>query len=195
MGLAASGTVVELREVLLRDKPSAMIEASPKGTVPVLVLPDGEVIDESLDIMLWALDKQDNEALLEVEREAQLALVQSMDQAFKPLLDRYKYPSRYQDEPTADHRELGMAWIKDNLGKRLEIGVHLFGDTPMFADIAIFPFMRQFAHVDRDWFYATAPEGVGGWLKGHIESARFAEIMDKHKQWEAGTRGVSFPKG
>lgn len=193
MGLVAAGQSVELREVVLRNKPAEMLEASPKGTVPVLILPDGEVIDESLDIMHWALGQRDEEDLLDIEADAQFALVQAMDSDFKPHLDRYKYQNRYPDEADADHRAIGLHWIRQNLEQRLAAHPNLFGERPRFADIAIFPFIRQFAHVDRDWFYETVSDGTKAWLTQHLESARFKHIMKKYKPWATGEAGVNFP--
>ena len=195
MGLLAAGIEVELREVVLRDKPADMLEVSPKGTVPVLVLGDGQVIEESLDVIDWALAQGDAGGLLAVDPEAQKALIENMDTVFKPHLDRYKYPNRYQDETgETDHRALGLAWIEANLAPRLDGQTNLFGADVSFADIASFPFIRQFAHVDRDWFYASAPASVGEWLKRHLASDRFARIMKKYARWVSGQPGVDFPE-
>ena len=193
MGLAAAGIKVELREVVLRDKPAEMIEASPKATVPVLILLDGQVVDESLDVIAWALSQSDAEGMLEREPEAQRALIDRLDNEFKPHLDRYKYLSRYPDEPAKDHRGIGLAWIERHLAPRLEARTNLFADAVSFADIASFPFIRQYAHVDRDWFYSTAPEAVCAWLKRHLASDRFAAIMTKYAQWKTGEPGIAFP--
>ncbi len=193
MGLLSAGVEVELREVVLRDKPAEMIAASPKATVPVLILPNAEVIEESLDVMDWALAQADPEDLLSIEPDVQRALVQACDRMFKPHLDRYKYPNRYADEPSADHRGLGLAWIMTHLAPRLETASNLFGARPMYADIAMFPFVRQFAHVDAAWFYETVPASVSSWLKAHIGSARFKAVMTKYDQWQSGETGVVFP--
>ena len=194
MGLLAAGVEVELREVVLRDKPAEMLDASPKGTVPVLVFPNGRVIEESLDVMAWALSTSDGDGLLSVEPQLQRALVGDMDANFKPHLDRYKYPNRYGDGAgQKDHRTVGLGWIEDKLAPRFANQENLFGDDASFADIATFPFVRQFAHVDRDWFYATAPDPVCDWLKRHLASDRFASIMQKYEQWVTGTPGVDFP--
>ncbi len=195
MGLLAAGIEVELREVVLRDKPAEMLEASPKGTVPVLVFADGRVIDESLDVIDWALGENDADGLLAVEAEAQKALIADMDATFKPQLDRYKYPNRYADEPGgSDYRGGGLAWIETHLAPRLQVQANLFGGAVSFADIASFPFVRQFAHVDRDWFYGAAPKPVGEWLQRHLASDRFAQIMKKYAQWGTGQPGINFPE-
>jgi len=194
MGLVAAGLEVELREVILRDKPAEMIEASSKATVPVLVLPDGHIIDESLDIIEWALSQNAPSKLLCNSPAEQRDLIARLDAEFKPHLDQYKYPNRYPDTPPADHRALAISWIETHLAPRLEQSPNLFGSAPALADIASFPFIRQFAHVDRDWFYATAPKPVCEWLLGHIESDRFKNIMSKYKQWQSGEPGVVFPE-
>lgn len=193
MALIAAGIEVELREVVLRDKPREMIEASPKATVPVLILPDGRVLDESLDVMDWALGQSDESGLLRAQPADQRALIAAMDEDFKPHLDRYKYLSRYPDEPSADHRAIGLSWIETHLTPRLRQSKNLFGEQVSFADIASFPFVRQYAHVDRDWFYETVTSEVGAWLKGHITSDRFKAIMTKYAQWKSGDTGVAFP--
>lgn len=194
MGLVAGGITVELREIILRDKPAEMLAASPKATVPVLMLPDGLVLEESLDIMAWALAQSDTQELLLREPDEQRQLVDAMDADFKPHLDRYKYQSRDADDRPADHhRGIGLSWIEAHLTPRLEQSRNLFGDQVSFADIAIFPFIRQFAHVDRNWFYAAAPQQVCDWLRGHLESPRFAAIMGKYAPWQSGQVGVSFP--
>jgi len=160
----------------------------------VLVLPDGRVLEESLDVMIWALGQNDQEGLLAREGDAQRQLVEGMDASFKPQLDRYKYPSRYEDEPISDHRAAGLGWINANLAPRLEKHANLFADEVAFADIAIFPFIRQFAHVDKDWFFATAPRPVCDWLKKHLSSDRFGAIMKKYPQWKSDAPGVNFPE-
>lgn len=193
MGLLEAGIEVELREVVLRDKPADMLAASPKGTVPVLVFPDGRVLEESLEVMKWALEQSDVRGFLKAEPEEQCALVDDMDARFKPHLDRYKYPNRYRDEPPADHRGTGLEWIAEHLATRLQKAPYLFGETVGFADVASFPFIRQFAHVDRDWFYATAPETVCEWLRAHLASDRFAHIMAKYPQWQPGAPSIVFP--
>ena len=193
MGLVAAGIEVELREVVLRDKPEEMIEVSPKATVPVLILPDGQVFEESLDVIDWALGQSDIEGLLDIEPAAQRVLVAAMDADFKPHLDRYKYLNRYPDEPAGDHRGTAFSWIETHLAPRLAQTDNLFRDAVSFADIAIFPFIRQFAHVDRDWFFSTAPQPVRAWLERHLASDRFAQIMKKYPQWQSDRPGVVFP--
>jgi glutathione S-transferase len=199
LALAASGQVVELREVVLRDKPAALHEASPKATVPVLVLPDGQVLEQSLDIMLWALQRHDPHGWLvptHGTQDAMLALVARIDTDFKHHLDRYKYPNRYENEScprTADgHRSAAEAIILE-LEARLARHAHLFGPHPALADMAIAPFIRQFAQVDADWFAAQPWPRLQRWLADWAQSALFVQVMGKNPPWQAGTAGVAFP--
>ncbi|MCR2833385.1 glutathione S-transferase [Parerythrobacter lacustris] len=191
MALWISGTACELREVKLGDKPPAMLEASPKGTVPVLLLPDGEVIDESIAIMRWALARNDPEDWLAGDHAG---LIDLADGPFKHHLDRYKYPSRYADEPDnvrTDHRGEGLAILSD-LNFRLVEREHLLGERRTMADIALFPFIRQFANADRDWFDAQPIPHLQAWLERHLESALFAAVMSKFVPWKSGDAPVIF---
>ena len=149
LALAISETPYELREVRLSRKPAAMLEASPKGTVPVLVLADGSVIDESSQIMRWALDRNDPEGWLERDDPA---LIERNDGSFKHDLDRYKYPDRH-DSNALEHRQRGMEFLS-LLDARLAEHAHLCGSQRGMADAAIMPFVRQFAGVDSEWFAA-----------------------------------------
>lgn len=178
MALLASETIYAHREVLLRDKPAALLAASPKGTVPVLVLADGIVIDESIDIMRWALSQYDPQDWLP---RADAALVATFDGAFKHHLDRYKYAGRYDVDPLA-HRAAGLAMLAE-LDERLKEQDCLDGATRGFSDIALFPFVRQFAGVDADWFAACAPQRVRRWLSILVASALFEQAMTRIAPW------------
>jgi glutathione S-transferase len=185
LALAASGLPVRVREVVLRDKPPEMLAASPKGTVPVLVLTDGRVIDESLDVMHWALAQNDPEGWLRGDAAETAQLIQQNDGPFKRALDRYKYPERHV-EPRGAARDAGME-ILARLSARLEdYGGQLFGPASTLADFAVFPFVRQFAATDADFWNAESPAALQSWLTGHTESPRFAAIMAKLPRWEAG---------
>lgn len=178
LALAVSGTAVEHREVRLRDKPAEMLAASPKGTVPVLVLPDGAVIDESIDIMRWALAVNDPEDWLAGDDPA---LIAANDGAFKHHLDRYKYPERYAADGV-DHRAAGLAILEGldaRLGERAFLGGERFG----LADAAILPFVRQFAAVDRAWFAAQDLARVQAWLAAFVGSALFEGVMVVREVW------------
>ncbi len=168
MALLASGTDVELREVVLRDKPQSMIDASPKATVPVLILPDGSVIDESLEIMVWALAENDPLEWLTPESgtlDDMLALISQNDGPFKHHLDRYKYFNRYEDASPAEHR-LEPEQILNRRAGRLAVGTYLFGTRPALADFAIAPFIRQFANTDKGTPLMPRPLSIcnAGWM-------------------------------
>ena len=187
MALLISEMPVRLREVVLRDKPEEMIAASPKATVPVLVLGDGpdiNVIDESLAIMHWALERADPQDWLE-DKEASAALIAEADSDFKNNLDRYKYPTRYDDVDPDVHRSAGLEFLT-KLDKRLAKQGQLLGKKPRLADYAIFPFIRQFANNDRSWFDAQPISALQTWLAAHLDSDLFAAVMTKYPQWKTG---------
>jgi glutathione S-transferase len=190
MALAVSGIRCELREIRLRDKPPSMLEASPKGTVPVLVLPDGQGIDESIDIMRWALSQSDPEGWLERD---DAGLIAENDGGFKHSLDRYKYPDRHEADPF-EHREQGLAFLR-KLEARLSAEGQLCGSRRGLADAAIVPFVRQFAATDADWFDAQALPRLHVWLNGHLASELFATTMIRVGPWSAGDPPVFFPQG
>lgn len=197
MAIARAGIDCRLREVVLRDKPAEMLDVSPKGTVPVIVEMDGTVIEESLDVMAWALAQNDTDNWLEPEtgrREEMTALVAECDGPFKHALDRYKYPNRYEHEGVVreDQRALGRGFL-EKLNARLDGQSHLFGARISYADIAIFPFVRQFANTDRDWFDALELPHLQAWLTHHLESALFKQVMPKFAQWKTGDAEVAFP--
>ena len=180
MALYVSGVEFEHREVMLRDKPPEMLAASPKGTVPVLVIGD-RVLEESLDIMRWALGLSDPEGWLEREEPELLA---ANDGPFKHHLDRFKYSTRYEGADPVAHGQAALEHLRA-LEKRLALSPYLSGDRRGFADIAIFPFVRQFAHADREWFDAQDLPRVQRWLDDLVGSELFAAIMAKHDPWKA----------
>ncbi|MBT0960441.1 glutathione S-transferase [Denitromonas iodatirespirans] len=186
LALGQAGVAVELREVVLRDKPAAMLAISPKGTVPVLQLPDGRVIDESLDIMRWALGRHDPENWLTIgDADTQAALIARNDIGFKPLLDRYKYAERFPEKPAAAWRDEAVAVHLADLDGRLAHAPYLFGATPALADAALFPFVRQFAGVDPAWFDMAPLPALRRWLAGWLGSDLFAAVMKKQPPWRA----------
>ena len=194
LAIASSRLAVELREVILRDKPAEMLAASPKGTVPVLALPNGRVLEESLDIIEWALAQEDCEGLLEFAPgtlEEMRGLIAENDGPFKDALDRYKYPGRYEDVTVDAQRKLGSQFI-NKLEQLLAGKKFLFGNRISVADIAILPFIRQFAHVDRDWFWQQDWQNVIRWLEDFLESDRFSLIMKKYPQWKNGDEPLLF---
>ncbi len=185
MALLAAGVVCELREVKLARKPAAMLDASPKGTVPVLVLEDGRVIDESLDIMRWALARNDPEGWLTASASA---LIVINDGPFKHHLDRYKYPERYGEDPV-QHRDAAIALLKP-LEARLSAHAFLSGPSRSLADVALFPFIRQFAETDRTFFDAFALPRLQAWLAGHLQSDLFTQAMVRREPWSPGQAPV-----
>ena len=188
MALAVSGTACELREVKLSRKPAELIAASPKATVPVLVLPDGTVIDESLDIMRWALTGYDPEGWLQREDSA---LVQANDGPFKHHLDRYKYPDRHASDPVL-HRTAGLNLLQA-MEEQLTSQHHLCGAGRGLTDAALVPFVRQFAATDRVWFAAQPIPGIHAWLHRHLASALFSTIMLRLEPWHPGDTPVILP--
>ena len=188
LALAVSGTRCELREVKLRAKPPSMLAASAKGTVPVLVLPDGKVIDESLEIMGWALANRDPEGWLTRD---DAALVAANDGSFKQDLDRYKYPERYNLDPLV-HRERGFAFLRE-IDVRLKGGSQLCGSARGLADAAIMPFVRQFAGVNQQWFDSQSLPHLQVWLKLHLASDLFNQIMLRVTPWSPGDIPIYLP--
>ena len=187
MALDVAGIAVEHREILLKDKPAEMLAASPKGTVPVIVRPDGGVIEESLDVMLWALEQNDPENWLTPpsgDQSEMEALIAANDGPFKHHLDRYKYDTRYEGAVASEHRAAASGHL-DALEDRLGQSDQLLGDAPCLADIALFPFVRQFANTDRDWFDAQPWPNLQRWLDDHLNSNRFKRIMQKHDLFES----------
>lgn len=189
MALLYGGVVVELREVMLRDKPHALLTASPKGTVPVLI-DQGDVIDESVDIMLWALGDSCDELDLS-DLPAQLALVRHQDATFKPLLDRYKYHTRYPEQPQRAYRLQAHAFL-EALEDRLQTHPYLFGARPGYANLGVFPFVRQFRFVDDAWWARAPYPALRAWLEGWLESERFEQAMLKVEPWREGQDRVVF---
>ncbi len=193
MALAISGQACELREVVLKAKPPELLAASPKASVPVLVLPGGEVIDQSLDIMCWALGHSDpGQWLLRAPQAAQaLALIDDCEQTFKHHLDRYKYPGRYAGADALTHRSSASAWLA-GLEQQLQQAAWLFGPAPSLADMAIAPFVRQFAQTDPDWFAAKDWPKLRVWLNAIVSSALFDSVMDKYPPWHNGADTIVF---
>jgi len=186
MALHYAGIACELREVSLNDKPAALLAISPKGTVPVLQLPDGRVLDESLDIMRWALSEHDPDGWLNPDMaERVFELIDQYDHAFKFHLDRYKYPQRFGfDVGAAVHFTQAVAMLKD-LNAQLTNSPFVFGATASLADIALFPFIRQFAAVNRSAFDALDLPSLQAWLSSWLNHPRFIAIMVKHRPWKS----------
>lgn len=182
LALSSAGIDVEHREILLRDKPAAMLAVSPKGTVPVLVTA-GKVIDESYDIMLWALAQNDPENWLDIPQPAN-DLIAEADGEFKTSLDRYKYASRIADADPETDRAYASQFLV-GLNAMLANQPYLFGANPRLPDMAIATFVRQFAHVDLEWFSAQPWPGLLEWLNEFKTSQRFLGIMQKYPVWQS----------
>jgi glutathione S-transferase len=176
MALKLADIDVETREISLRDKPAHMLQVSPKATVPVLVLADGSVIEESIDIMLYALKNHALGVNIHVDCRA---LILENDTSFKQALDGYKYPERYPVKTQIQHRADGEVFLQ-NLENSLSENNYLLNAAPSLADIAIFPFIRQFAAVDSTWFEQSDYPKLRAWLNGWINSDLFKSIMTKN---------------
>jgi glutathione S-transferase len=177
MALRYSNVPVEIIEVSLKAKPAEMLAISPKGTVPVLDA-GGQVIDESLEIMRWALAQNDPQDWLLAGDSRIAELIEANDQVFKVHLNRYKYAERYPEQPMEIYRAEGALYLQ-RLEELLEGREYLLGDHPSLADIALLPFVRQFAHVDREWFAQTPYVRLQAWLQRFLESELFTSIMKK----------------
>lgn len=190
LAIASAGVQVELREILLRDKAPEFLETSPSGTVPCLQT-DDSVLDESRDIMVWALTQNDPENWLDMPEEGH-ALIDMIEGPFKRALDRYKYSTRYADADKLAEREIASGYLRQ-LDERLAGQDWLFGKAPTLADMAILPFVRQFAMTDKAWFDAQDWGDLQNWLEVFLGSERLARVMSKYKTWKSGDTPVQFP--
>lgn len=192
-----SRKAVELRDVKLDNKPEAMLIASPKGTVPILVVSATEIIDESLDVMLWSLGQSDPDNLLgnqsdgSSELPSLLSFVNKYDQEFKGCIERYKCAKRYHEPNLVECREACERYIQD-LERRLSQHKYVMGTHESLADIAIFPFIRQFAKVERQWYVQAPYPNLKKWLNKYLQSAMFNKVMAQYPIWEEGNEPVIF---
>lgn len=191
MALVASGAEVILREVQLKEKPPELLAASPKATVPVLVLPDGNVIDESLAVMQWALERHDPRGWL-AQGTLDSDWIRECDGDFKHWLDHYKYAERYPERSAEAYRNRAEDFIR-KLEDRLCISAWLGGEAASAVDVALFPFIRQFAGVDPSWWPQAPYPRLQLWLESWLNSTLFSVIMVKYSRWESGQAGVRFP--
>lgn len=175
MALRYSGITVSIVEVSLKAKPDDLLAASPKGTVPVLVCADGQVLEHSLDIMHWALAQCDPHHWLQ---PGCAQLIEENDTTFKGHLDRYKYAIRYPEYPMEHYRAQGAGFLQ-GLETRLQYTPYLLGASLSLADVALAPFVRQFAHVDRNWFAQAPYPCLNTWLERFLASDLFAGVMAK----------------
>ena len=175
MALLYSGVPLSIVEVSLKAKPAEMLAASPKGTVPVLVCADGRVIEQSLEIMHWALRQHDPDNWLQADHAG---LIEANDSVFKVLLDRYKYAIRYPEQPMEHYRAQGVGYLQ-RLEDLLAHTPYLAGPALSLVDVALAPFVRQFAHVDREWFAQAPLPHLNAWLERFLASELFGSVMKK----------------
>ena len=193
LGLLFAGLQVELREITLKNKPPQMLVISPKGTVPVLQLLNGTVIEESREIMTWALTQQDAQGLLAAQTLPQAnALIDKNDNEFKYWLDRYKYADRHLDMSQAEYRQRGEIFLQ-MLEELLIKNPYLLGESITIADIGIMPFVRQFAHVNRKVFYDLPYPSLQRWLQDWLCYPLFLQAMTKFEPWQEKDDVVVFP--
>lgn len=192
LAIAISQQQVGLREIILKQKPQQMLAISAKGTVPVLELADGTVLEESLEIMRWSLQKSDPQDWLNGDLLAMLKLIDENDYQFKYWLDRYKYAPRFPDNTEQFYRQQGEQFLI-TLEQRLSESRYLFGQQLRLADMAIFPFVRQFASVDKTWFEQSPYPQLRSWLANLIDSSLFQSIMKKYPQWLISGQEINFP--
>ena len=196
MAIHYSDIPVEIREILLKSKPKQMLDVSPKGTVPVMSLANGEVLEESREIMMWALEQNDPEnwytSLCQDQQTEIQFLIDRNDHDFKPWLDKYKYSVGYPEHSQEYYRKNAEVYLFD-LNTRLTLSKYLMGDVVSVADIAIFPFIRQFAFVDKTWFDQANFTHLRNWLNTLLESQLFVAIMNKYPCWQHGDASTIFP--
>ncbi|GHF12236.1 glutathione S-transferase [Kordiimonas sediminis] len=196
MALLCAGIRVKLREVRLKEKPLEMLEISPKGSVPVLQLPDGQVIDESLEIMIFAADTCDSQNELDVHRcfsEDHFNLIRDNDSMFVHHLNRYKYASWHDGADPMEHRDSAQMYLQ-GLENILMSQPYLAGDRMGFVDVAIAPFVRQFSMPEPKWFVEMPQQRVVAWLNDFVTSELFATAMVKYDQWTPDSPVEYFPK-
>ena len=192
MAIHISGQKCERREVLLRDKPPSMLEYSAKGTVPVLILQDGKVIDESLDVIDWALNLNDpDDWQRSKDKEKTKELIKINDGEFKYHLDRYKYSKRYDNEDPEFHRKKCLKFI-ESINNELNNSKYIFDDNISYADIVVLPFIRQFRIADIEWFVSLPYDNLKKWLSSFLGSSLLNSIMKKYDLWKEGDKSIVF---
>jgi len=192
LAIVNSAITIELREVVLRDKPSQLLAISPKATVPVLELITGEILEESLDIIYWALSINDPDHWVIPDLMNDIKqLIHCNDGEFKYYLDRYKYADRYPENNELFYRGKAESFVSE-LEKRLSQHTFLCSNQCSLADMAIFPFIRQFANVDIHWFQSSKYQHLNQWLNNHLQSELFTSIMQKYPAWQAGDKPLFF---
>ncbi len=191
MVLLHSKIQCEIREIKLSNKPKEMLAISPKGTVPVLILENGDILDESLDVMLWAIEQGNLRNLFNSGKKEILDLIKINDGEFKDAIDRYKYSSLYPEKPMIEYRKMGQPFL-EKIESYLEKNKFIFGKNISLADLAIFPFIRQFCRVDIDWFNSSLFKKIKEWTLFFEGSENFIDIMRKIKPWTTGDKPTLF---
>lgn len=191
MVLLHSKIQCEIREIKLSNKPKEMLAISPKGTVPVLILENGDILDESLDVMLWAIEQGNLRNLFNLGKKEILDLIKINDGEFKDAIDRYKYSSLYPEKPMIEYRKMGELFL-EKIESYLERNKFIFGKNISLADLAIFPFIRQFCRVDIDWFNSSLFKKIKEWTLFFEGSENFIDIMRKIKPWTTGDKPTLF---
>lgn len=196
MAIAVSGVQMQLREVVLKNKPPELLLTSPKGTVPVVRRVDGSVLEQSLDILDWVLSISDPggwKAYPSDVLAAMANLIEENDVSFKQHLDQYKYADRYPDESQETYRARCHPYLQ-KLEDRLSVQPHLFSEHVSYADVAIFPFVRQFSKVDEQWFAQAPYPALRNWLGRFTMGDLFISVMKKYKPWRQGNPSMLFPE-
>ena len=198
LGIVFAGQKVEIREIVLKNKPAQMLAISPKGTVPVLELAEADgsgrqVIEESKEILEWALQQSDPQGLLNVGPASANALIERNDNEFKHWLDRYKYADRHPELSQLEYRKQGEIFLRA-LEDLLASNQYLLGNNISIADIGIMPFVRQFAHVDREEFFSLPYPNLQKWLTDWLEHPAFHQVMTKFRPWQESDEAVVFPQ-
>lgn len=191
MALLLNQVTVEIREIILKHKPLSMLAYSPKGTVPVLIIGDGVVVDESREIMDFSVE-QSPQPVIHRPCPQQLALIDINDNTFKAHLDKYKYFERFPEFSQQEYRQQGEVFLQQ-LEEQLVGHPYLFGQEPSYADIAIFPFVRQFAHVNKSWFEQANYPHIQHWLNTFLTSHAFVTVMNKLPLWQEDDDTTYFP--
>lgn len=194
LAIAISGQKVQLREIVLKQKPVELLAISPNKTIPVLQLKENEdkVLHESLDIMMWALAQHDPQQWLTPQLSEMLLLIENNDHQFKPWLDKYKYADRFPEYSEQYYRGKAEVFLM-LLEQQLNNQTYLFALHPTLADMAIFPFIRQFAAVDKNWFEQSPYSHVRHWLATLMDSALFGACMKKYPTWLSSGKDILFP--
>ena len=182
MALQYSGIKVEHREIELRNKPQSMLLASPKGTVPVLIV-DDLILDQSLEIIHWALQKSDPDNWSEIDKDAAQIWIEKNDGPFKVLLDQYKYPNRHPKLNQDDVFDAAIALMLKPLDEALKSNHYVLGNKQHWIDVAIFPFIRQFSMVNPLQFEQLLLPALKNWLAQYLQSELFNAVMAKHPAW------------